>query len=406
MQTEIEEQPEPKKYENEPIRRITLGNCNVTILGTAHVSKNSVDAVESYIEQEKPDTVCVELCHTRLGSIKEQNQWKKLDIFKVFKERKMYLLMSNLILSSFQKKIGGDVKPGDELRMAIRKSEETDAKLIPIDREVQTTLKRSWGTVSLFSKMYLLSALIASLLVKEDVSPEKIEEMKGEDALKDLFSQLPKKYDEVKRVIIDERDIYLAENIRRAAMDSQNLFAVVGAGHLQGIMTHIETENEIETLDEIPPPSLSQRLQFIFFPLIIISLMLVVYIYGTEKDVRDILWAWIVFKSTLSALGALICFAHPISILLAAITAPIGNFNPIIKPGWLAALSESYLRKPLVEDFEKIAEDSEHFTSLWKNRVIRIFLILLLPQIGSSIGTFLAMGTFFTKIQSLWDKIF
>ncbi|MEM7180158.1 MAG: TraB/GumN family protein [Spirochaetota bacterium] len=406
MHKQVENENTDKPYTSEPIRTLRIGDCNVTILGTAHVSKNSVEAVKSFIETEKPDTVCVELCETRLGSIKEQNQWKKLDIFKVFKERKMYLLMSNLILSSFQKKIGGDVKPGDEFRMAIDKAKETNAKLVPIDREVQTTLKRSWGTVGLFSKMYLLSALIASLLVKEEVTPEKIEEMKSEDALKDLFSQLPKKYDEVKRVIIDERDIYLAENIRQTAAHSKNLFAAVGAGHLQGIMKYIEQENDLEPLREIPQPSVWQKLQFFVFPAIVVSLMTLVYLYGTKQDVKDVLFAWVVFKSSLAALGALVCMAHPVSIVLAALIAPIGNFNPILKPGWIAALSESYLRKPLVEDFEKIAEDSEKLSSLWSNRVIRIFLIFMLPQMGSSIGTFLAMSTFLSKLQGLWGKIF
>jgi pheromone shutdown-related protein TraB len=382
----------------EPIRRLKIGSCEVTILGTAHVSQNSVDAVRSFITTEKPDTVCVELCNSRIKSIMDPDHWKKLDIFKVFKERKMYLLMSSLILSSFQKKLGGDIKPGQELKTAIEEGNNISAKVIPIDREVQTTLKRSWGTVGIFSKMYLLSALLTSLLVKEDVEPNKIEELKSEDALKDLFSQLPARYNQIKKVIIDERDIYLAENIRQNAASSKKLFAVVGAGHLNGIMEHIHKENNITPLDEIPKPSFLQKLQYLFFPAIILGSMLLVYIYGTKQDVMDSLYAWIFFKSGLAALGAILCFAHPVSILLAAIVAPIGNFNPILKPGWVAALCESYLHKPLVEDFENLAQDSEHVTSLWKNRVVRIFLVFMLPQLGSSLGTFLALSTFWSKV--------
>ena len=375
----------------EPIRKIRLGECDVVILGTAHVSQASVDSVEALIQEEKPDTVCVELCPSRVRSLKDLEYWKKLDIFTVFKERKMYLLLSSLILSSFQKKLGyGKVKPGDEMRKAIELAEKNNLKMVPVDREIQTTLKRAWGNVGFFSKSYLISALISSLLVKEEITEEKIEEMKSEDALKDIFSQLPGRFDQVKKVIIDERDEYLAEKIRQSAMDgSKKLLAVVGAGHLEGIMKYINEERNILELDVIPTSTWKDTLTLLIVPLFLVGLAVYTFYTSGQDAGIDLVVNWIVVKSFLAALGAMIAFAHPFSILLAAISAPFGNFNPIIKPGWLAALCESYLRKPLVEDFEKIAEDSERFTGYWKNRVIRIFLVLLLPQIGSSIGTFI-----------------
>jgi len=374
----------------EPVRKIKINQSEVTILGTAHISVKSVEAVRNIIDQEKPDVVCVELCKSRMTSIQDPEHWKKLDIFKVFKERKMYLLLASLILSSFQKKLGqGEIKPGDELKAAIDEGNKIGAKVVPVDREIQTTLKRSWGNVGLFSKMYLLSALITSLLVKEEVSPEKIEEMKSDDALKDLFSQLPPRYNSIKEVIIDERDKYLAENIRRQARDSKKVFAVVGAGHLEGIMKHIVEDQTIDHLDEIPKSGIWDKLQLAILPLFILSLMAATFYFSGFEAGTELVKEWIIVKGTLAALGALIALAHPISILLAFIASPIGNFNPIIKPGWLAALTEIWMKKPLVEDFEKIATDSEHFTGFWKNRVLKIFLVLLLPQIGSSIGTFL-----------------
>ena len=342
------------------------------------------------IGTEKPDTVCVELCKSRMTSIQDAEHWKKLDIFKVFKERKMYLLLASLILSSFQKKLGkGEIKPGDELKAAIDEGNKIGAKVVPVDREIQITLKRSWGNVGFFSKMYLLSALITSLLVKEEVSPEKIEELKSDDALKDLFSQLPPRYNSIKEVIIDERDKYLAENIRRQAKDSKKIFAVVGAGHLEGIMKHILEDQTIDHLDEIPKSGIWGKLQIAILPLFILALMGATFYFSGFEAGTELIKEWIIFKGTLAALGALIALAHPLSIILAFIAAPIGNFNPIIKPGWLAALTEIWMKKPLVEDFEHIADDSEHFTGFWKNRVLKIFLVLLLPQIGSSIGTFL-----------------
>ena len=386
MNTVIEQESQSK----EPIRRIKINNSEITILGTAHISHKSVEAVREIIGTEKPDTVCVELCKSRMTSIQDAEHWKKLDIFKVFKERKMYLLLASLILSSFQKKLGkGEIKPGDELKAAIDEGNKIGAKVVPVDREIQITLNRSWGNVGFFSKMYLLSALITSLLVKEEVSPEKIEELKSDDALKDLFSQLPPRYNSIKEVIIDERDKYLAENIRRQAKDSKKIFAVVGAGHLEGIMKHILEDQTIDHLDEIPKSGIWGKLQLAILPLFILALMGATFYFSGFEAGTELIKEWIIFKGTLAALGALIALAHPLSIILAFIAAPIGNFNPIIKPGWLAALTEIWMKKPLVEDFEHIADDSEHFTGFWKNRVLKIFLVLLLPQIGSSIGTFL-----------------
>jgi len=379
----------------EPIRRTRLGDCDVVILGTAHISQASVESVEALIDQEKPDTVCVELCNSRMRSIKDPEYWKKLDIFTVFKERKMYLLLSSLILSSFQKKLGfGKMKPGDEMRKAIEISERDNLKLIPVDREIQTTLKRAWGNVGLFSKSYLISALAASLLVKEEVTEEKIEAMKTDDALKEIFSQLPGRFDQVKRIIIDERDEYLAEKIRRSALDgSKKLVAVVGAGHLEGIMKYIGDTRDLVPLELLPVSNWRDKLSIFILPGLLVAMAALTFYTSGMQATVELVTSWFIVKSSLSALGAIIALAHPLSILLAALAAPFGNFNPIIKPGWLAALSESYLRKPLVEDFEKIAEDSEHFAGYWKNRVIRIFLVLLLPQVGSSIGTFIVTKT-------------
>lgn len=377
----------------EPIRELKIGNCDVTILGTAHVSEESVKEVRRLSQELNPDTICVELCESRMKSIRDPEYFKNLDIFKVFKERKMFLLMSSLILSSFQKKIGNDkIRPGDELRAGMEEGENLSAKVVPIDREIQTTLKRAWGMVSGFSKMYLLSALITSLFVKEDIDEEKIEEMKTEDVLNDLFSQIPRRYEPVKRVIIDERDEYLAQKIRDSARESKKLLAVVGAGHLKGIMENIQEDRDIAELDRIPPKTFWDRIKVFAFPLLFGSIFALGFIKGGRDVGTDLLLSWVIFKSGLAALGAIIALAHPVSILLAVVAAPFGNFNPIIKPGWVAALAESWLRKPKTEDFENIATDSEKFTGYWKNRVIRIFLVFMLPQLGSSIGTFIVLN--------------
>ncbi|TGL58994.1 TraB/GumN family protein [Leptospira sarikeiensis] len=384
---------------SEPIRSLELNGSQIIILGTAHISQKSIDEVSRIIQEEKPDTVCVELCASRMRSVQDPDHWKKLDIFKVFKERKMWLLLSSLILSSFQKKLGhGNIRPGDEMRKAIDEGNKIHAKIVPVDREISTTLKRAWWNVGFWSRMFLFSTLVSSLIAKEEISPEKIEEMKSDDVLKDLFSQLPSRYQSVKNVIIDERDSYLAQRIREQAAVGKKIFAVVGAGHLEGIMKNISEDRNIEHLDILPTKGFWDIVRPLLFPAIIISAFTALYWFGGKEEGQEFLVRWILVKGGLAALGAIIALAHPISILLAFIAAPIGNFNPIIKPGWVAALSESWFRKPLVEDFEKLGEDTETFSGYWKNKVTRIFLVFMLPQLGSSIGTFIVSKQIFDKI--------
>ncbi len=376
----------------EPFQTVTLGKTEVFILGTAHVSEKSIEEVERCVQELKPDVICVELCESRLKSIQDPHYLQKLDIFKVFKERKMWLLLSTLILSSFQKKLGmGKVKPGDELKKAVQLAKAKETKLVPIDREIQTTLKRAWGTVNFFSKYMLFSLLLTSLFTKEELSHEKIEELKSEDVLKDLFSQLPSRYDAIKRVIIDERDMYLAEKVRREAelLGKGKIFVVIGAGHLQGMVSSIHHKVELAPLDELPLKSPFAFLKWASFPIFFSALIGLTYYRQGSENAQDLVLSLLIVKSVLAGLGGVLALAHPISILLAAFFAPIGTFIPILKPGWIAGLSESWLRKPLVSDFERIAEDTEHWTGFWKNNVIRIFLVFLLPQFGSSLGTIL-----------------
>ena len=103
------------------IEHLKLGQKEFLIVGTAHVSKESTDLVKATIEEEQPDTVCVELCDSRYQSIRHKNRWQDMNINKVIKEKKTFLLLSNLLLASFQKRIADklDIQPGAEMIQAI-----------------------------------------------------------------------------------------------------------------------------------------------------------------------------------------------------------------------------------------------------------------------------------------------
>lgn len=373
-------------------------NSIIFILGTAHVSRQSVEDVQSLIEKEKPDLVCVELCQSRYDAHKDPDRWKKLDIVQVIKQKKVYLLMSSIILSAFQKKMGEltETNPGEEILTAIELAEDKNIPLELIDRDVQITLKRAWQGIGYFRKMFIVSELIASLIVKpEETTRDEIENLKKKDMLEDMFSNLPKRYNHVTKIIIEERDIYLAEKIKKAVEknpDARRVVAVVGAGHLPGIEKYIDEENDHTRLETLKKKSAFWGAVKFFLPIFIIMGLVYAFTDTSNTDaILNNLIAWIVIKASISGLFALIFLAHPLAILAAAATAPISNFNPVLKPGWVAALIEAKFHKPSVEDFENIADDSSSFKGFFKNKVIRIFNIFTFPQIGSSIATGLAL---------------
>ncbi|MBF0468181.1 MAG: TraB family protein, partial [Desulfamplus sp.] len=211
------------------VDRILCNGKKITLIGTAHVSKDSAELVKEVIHNEKPDTVCVEICATRLKSIKDKDSWRNMDIVKVIREKKSMLLLVNLMLASFQKRLAEkfDIKPGQEMINAIDAAQSEGSTLVPADREIQTTLTRVWRSMGFREKIKLMFQLILSLGASEDITEEEIERMKQEDILQTLLADVKKSHPIIEKVLIDERDQYLAEKIRTAP--GNNIVAVVGA---------------------------------------------------------------------------------------------------------------------------------------------------------------------------------
>ncbi len=394
-----------------PYEILTVGTDEVFVLGTAHISRSSVEDVEQAIAKWKPDVVCVELCRPRHEALLDPDRWKKMDLTKVIREKKLALLASNLILSSFQKKIGDQtgVRPGEEMRRASELAREKGLELVFIDREIRTTLSRAWAKVGFFSKMWLSSYLLTSLLVKEEVSAEEVEEMKQKDVLEDLFSNLPRQYQSVKEVILDERDAYLAENTRRVALShaeverhdhetkssskkKRRILSVVGAGHLPGILRTLKENRPVDLVElrTIPKPRPWRNL-FIWIGASIFLFLVGLYItLGGQEAAEQALLAWVVARSAGAGIGAVLSGAHPLTILATVVMAPIVPLIPGSRLWMFSALIEVWRRKPRVEDFENIADDTETasglFRSLYKNRVVHLFWVTFLVSMGLTIG--------------------
>ena len=370
------------------VHEILLDGKKILLIGTAHVSQSSVDEVNTVINQVKPDTVCIELCSSRYQAMLEKDQWKNMDIFKVIREGKSFLLFANLIMTAFQKRLGSrlGVKPGSEMFEAANVAKKLNSELVLADRDVKITLQRTWRGMRLFGKMKVLVQLIASMFVREEISKEEIEKLKESDALSEAMQMLSEQSPEMKRILIDERDQYMAEKIRQSV--GTLVVAVVGAGHVKGLIVELKNKHNLAELESVPPNSKAFAWLKWGIPALIIAL--IVYGFFTvDTDVSiEMIQRWFLINGTLSALGTAAAFGHPITIAVAFIAAPFTSLNPTIAAGWVAGLVESLLRKPQVRDFENLADDITHLKGFWQNNITRILLVVIFANLGSAIGTF------------------
>ena len=373
------------------IHRLVFEDKEIIIVGTAHVSKESVQLVTEVIEAEKPDTVCIELCESRYQSIRQKELWLNTDIVKVIKEKKSFLLLSNLMLASLQKRIAQkfDITPGQEMITAIEAGEAAGASIHLADRNIRITLSKTWRAMGLWDKFKLLFQAFLSLGQIDEISEEDIEKMKQEDVLQSLLADVSKSLPIIKKILIDERDQYLAHKIRTAA--GNKIVAVVGAGHVPGIKKYWNAEIDIGALEQIPPKGKIVSILKWIIPLAILALIASGFYRGGTHAGTDMITWWVLANGILAGLGALVALAHPLTILSSVLAAPLTSLNPMIAAGWVSGLVEAFSRKPKVKDFESLPEDILSIKGFWKNNVTRILLVVVFTNIGSSIGTFVAI---------------
>jgi pheromone shutdown-related protein TraB len=373
------------------IHRLKFEDKDILLLGTAHVSKESTLLVTAVIEEVKPETVCVELCPSRYQTIRQKETWQDMDIIKVIKEKKAFLLLSNLLLASFQKRIAKkfDVKPGEEMIKAIETGEAMGAEIHLVDRDIRITLSRTWRAMRLWDKFKLLFQIILSLGEIEEIDEEDIERMKQEDVLETLLAEVGKSIPALRDILIDERDQYLAYKIRTAP--GKKIVAVVGAGHVPGIKKYWSDDIDLDPLEQIPPKGKLSRILKWIIPLAIVALFILGFYHGgSAAGTHMIVW-WVMANGILAGLGALIALAHPLTILSSVLAAPLTSLNPMIAAGWVSGLVEAFTRKPKVRDFENLPEDILSIKGFWKNNITRILLVVVFTNIGSAIGTFVAI---------------
>ena len=371
--------------------------CNgrkITLIGTAHVSKESVEEVKETIKTINPDCVAVELDEKRADSIQNSEKYKELDIVQVLKRGEGFLLIANLILASFQRKMGQNVgvKPGDEMLAAIEVAKELNIPTALVDRPIQITLRRAWAKNGFMGRIKLLSTLIASAFSKEEVSAEEIEKLKKQSEMDSMMTELAEYMPVIKEVLIDERDKYLATNIWNS--QGNNVVAVLGAGHLPGVEAHLikmsknEEVADNSEISSVPPKKVASKIAGWIIPTIVIAVIVAGFIYGGTKAGSMMLTTWFLWNGIPAAIGTTIALAHPITVIVAFFTAPFTSLCPFIGVGFVTGIVQAIVQKPKVTDIETL-QDNISLKGFYKNRILKVLMVFVLSSLGSSIGTFI-----------------
>ncbi len=294
-------------------------------------------------------------------------------------------------LSYMQKKIGDEVgvKPGAEMLAAIEAAEEVGANVALIDRDIQITLKRALNQMSLWEKMKFAYGLIASFFTSDE-ELEDIEKIKEGDTLAEVMEYFQDMSPKAYHVLVDERDAYMARML--LDIPEGQVVAVVGAGHQSGIKEYMGHPEKIPPLTELlklekSKVSISKVLVFAI-PAVFIIIFLLAFLNGV--NIQTSLLEFVLLTGGLGFVGSLAAGSKIYSALTAFVVAPMTSIHPLLAAGWFAGIVEAKLRKVSMEDLAELPK-CDGFRELWKNKLFRVLLVVVGANIGTSIGTFLAI---------------
>lgn len=377
------------------------GDRTIWLVGTAHVSPESVREVREVITAVRPDVVAVELCRPRFDALTDESRWKNLNIFEVIRSGRVLFLLANIALGAYQRRIGArlGVKPGAELLEAVNAASEVGARVELIDREIHATLRRAWASVGFWKKSMLLVSLTEGMFGGggKEVDAEDIEALKEKGRLNDVMSEFAAALPEVKGALIDERDSFMVSKL--AQIPDRRIVAVVGAGHVPGMIGLFpDGGGNPDTLSELPPPSMWGTALKWALPAAVLLSFYWGYRENAGRSLEYMLWAWTVPNAIMAALGTAIAGGRALTVLTAALASPITSLNPMVAAGFVAGLMEAWLRKPTVADAERINEDVQSIRGLYRNAFTRVLLVVFLANLGSSLGAWIGAAFVFTAI--------
>lgn len=396
------ESPRPDRGYPADVHVLEVAGREIVLVGTAHVSRESADLVREVVEKERPDCVCIELDAQRYEALSQPARWERLDLKEVIRKRQLAPLLANLLLASYQKKLGGalGVLPGAELIEAARAAEEHGIPVALCDRDVRITLRRAWASMTLWNKAKLLAALLGSLVDRPEIDEAELRRIRDQDVLSELMRELGEELPAVKTTLIDERDGYLARKILDAA--GGRLVAVVGAGHVEGIRRALLEGGDVdmEAITTIPPVSPVWKWIGWGVPAAILGALVFIGIDKGPRVAGENLLFWIVANGVPATLAALVALAHPVVVLSAFAVAPVTSLIPVIGAGYVLAFLQAYLAPPLVREFEQVADDVGTLRRWWQSRLLRVFLVFFLTTLGSLVGTYVGGYEIFRNLLS------
>jgi pheromone shutdown-related protein TraB len=380
--------------------RVEVDGRSVILVGTAHISAESVEIVRDTIRSERPDIVCVELDERRYKALSDPRWWESLNLFQVIRSGQASLLIVQLMLSSFQKRMGlaTGVKPGSELAAAVEEARTLGVEYELVDREIRTTLMRAWRRTSFWKKCQLAGSLMAGMFVSEEheLTEEQMRTLRQKDTLSAMLEEMGEVLPSIKSVLVDERDTFMSHRIRTSGKVGDTVVAVVGAAHVPGILERfslpVPDREELQSISTVPPRSLLSRALPWLIPAIVVGVFGYGFVEGDWQTLKEAALAWILANGLLSALGAALALGHPATIVAAFIAAPITSLNPTIGAGMVTALVQTWIRPPSVRDMENLSDDVAELRGWWRNKLARVLLVFFLSSLGSSIGTFAAFG--------------
>jgi len=386
---------------DEPLAVVNTQGAQYVLLGTAHVSQTSAAVVKDLIETNYFDAVAVELCQPRYQALTENNRWRDMDLFAVLRQGKAGMMMASLALSAYQRRIAEQlgIEPGAEMKVAVERAQAHDLPIQLIDRDIGITLRRASAHLGWWRRWVMLNGLFFSMFSKEQVTAEEIENLKQGDLLDQTFSQFSEASPELYEGLIAERDRYMAAKLLLDAPEpatdnqSKKVLAVIGAGHLAGTEHALKSaappETTIESLEHAPPKSSLWKI----VPWAILVLVVSGFAVGFSRS-PELGWAlvstWVLINGGLSAVGAALARAHPLTVIVALLAAPLTSLNPTVGAGMVTGATEAWLRKPTVGDFDALRDDAMTLKGWYQNRISRVFLVFFLSNLGSAAGTWIA----------------
>ncbi|MEM7335554.1 MAG: TraB/GumN family protein [Chloroflexota bacterium] len=396
----MDENATPPPTYSSDVHFVEKNGRDYIIVGTAHVSQESADLVRQVIEQEQPDVVCIELDAARYQTLREKTKWENLDLRQIIRQRQLPTLLVNLLLSSYQKRIGQKlgVAPGTELLEAANVAIENDIPIELVDRDVRITLRRAWASMSFWEKMSLLASGVAGVVEDEEISEEMLQEIRQKDVLSELMRELGEAMPAMKTVLIDERDVYIAQKTRHA--EGQKIVSVVGAGHVEGILDILENkpDQDLAQIEIIPPPSPIGKILGWGIPALIIGAILYIGITQGATAAGENLQYWVLANGIPAAIGAAIALAHPLTILISFFGAPLTSLTPVIGAGYVSAFVQAFFAPPVVKEFQSVSDDISQWKMWWSNKLLRVLLVFILTTVGSLIGTYVGAAEIISNL--------